>query len=146
MGISFSRELKEIISYSYEEAAKMKSSAIDTGHMILGMIKQKNNSAVRILESLNVDLDKLAIAIEEGIQSQSQTGETGIAKVHFRKITGSSTSLALTVAGEKILHECASEARLLKSNKAHADHLLIAVLKSKDKIYSQIINQLKQSL
>ena len=56
MEYSFSRKVSLVIQYSKEEAEKLHNPCISPEHLVLGMIKDKDNKAVYALESLYVDM------------------------------------------------------------------------------------------
>ena len=56
MDNNFSSQVKEIISYSREEAMSLGIDFIGTEHLLLGLLREGDNTAVRILKSFNVDL------------------------------------------------------------------------------------------
>jgi ATP-dependent Clp protease ATP-binding subunit ClpC len=55
MDNNFSAQVKEIISFSREEALRLGNDFIGTEHLLLGLIREGDNTAVRILKSFNVD-------------------------------------------------------------------------------------------
>ncbi len=59
MDNNFSAQVKEIISYSREEALRLGNDFIGTEHLVLGLIRDGENTAIKILKSLNVDLYEL---------------------------------------------------------------------------------------
>lgn len=59
MDNNFSTQVKEIISFSREEALRLGNDFIGTEHLLLGLIREGENMAVKILKNLNVDLYEL---------------------------------------------------------------------------------------
>jgi ATP-dependent Clp protease ATP-binding subunit ClpC len=64
MGNNFSNNLKDIISLSREEAIRLGNDFIGVEHLVLGIIKNKENNAFKELQSLNVNIDELKKQIE----------------------------------------------------------------------------------
>ena len=64
MDNNFSAQVKEIISYSREEALRLGNDFIGTEHLVLGLIRDGENNAVKILRALNIDLYELRKEIE----------------------------------------------------------------------------------
>ncbi|MFM2360651.1 MAG: hypothetical protein RLY16_2644, partial [Bacteroidota bacterium] len=52
MDNNFSAQVKEIISYSREEALRLGNDFIGTEHLVLGLIRDGENTAIKILKSL----------------------------------------------------------------------------------------------
>ena len=64
MDNNFSAQVKEIISYSREEALRLGNDFIGTEHLLLGLIRDEENTAIKVLKQLNVDLYELRKEIE----------------------------------------------------------------------------------
>ncbi len=69
MEYNFSKRVQEVIKFSREEAFRLGHELIGTEHLLLGIIKLGEGTAVEILHNLNVDLLKLKKAIENAISS-----------------------------------------------------------------------------
>ena len=71
MDNNFSAQVKEIISYSREEALRLGNDFIGTEHLVLGLIRDGENTAIKILKSLNVDLYELRKEIELAVKDKT---------------------------------------------------------------------------
>jgi ATP-dependent Clp protease ATP-binding subunit ClpC len=129
MDNNFSSQVKEIISYSREEALRLGNDFIGTEHLLLGLIREGDNTAIRILKSFNVDIFELRKEIELAIKDK--TGKN-IANIN---------SLPLTKQAEKVIRVTVLEAKALKSNMVETEHLMLSILKNKENIATQILNQ-----
>src|SRR4030081_1404210 len=129
MDNNFSAQVKEIISFSREEALRLGNDFIGTEHLLLGLIREGENTAVRILKSFNVDLYELRKEIELAVKDK--TGKN-IANIN---------SLPLTKQAEKVIRVTVLEAKALKSPLVETEHLMLSILKNKENIATQILNQ-----
>ncbi len=129
MDNNFSTQVKEIISFSREEALRLGNDFIGTEHLLLGLIREGDNMAVRILKSFNVDLYELRKEIELAVKDK--TGKN-IANIN---------SLPLTKQAEKVIRVTVLEAKALKSPTVETEHLMLSILKNKENIATQILNQ-----
>ncbi len=129
MDNNFSAQVKEIISYSREEALRLGNDFIGTEHLVLGLIRDGENTAVKILKSLNVDLYELRKEIEVAVKDK--TGKN-IANIN---------SLPLTKQAEKVIRITVLEAKAHKSTTVESEHLMLSILKNKENIATQILNQ-----
>lgn len=129
MDNNFSAQVKEIISFSREEALRLGNDFIGTEHLLLGLIREGDNTAVRILKSFNVDLYELRKEIELAVKDK--TGKN-IANIN---------SLPLTRQAEKVIRVTVLEAKALKSSTVETEHLMLSILKNKENIATQILNQ-----
>ncbi len=129
MDNNFSTQVKEIISYSREEALRLGNDFIGTEHLLLGLIREGDNTAIRILKGFNIDIFELRKEIELAIKDK--TGKN-IANIN---------SLPLTKQAEKVIRVTVLEAKALKSNQVETEHLMLSILKNKENIATQILNQ-----
>lgn len=129
MDNNFSAQVKEIISYSREEALRLGNDFIGTEHLVLGLIRDGENTAIKILKSLNVDLYELRKEIEVAVKDK--TGKN-IANIN---------SLPLTKQAEKVIRITVLEAKANKSTTVESEHLMLSILKNKENIATQILNQ-----
>jgi len=129
MDNNFSAQVKEIISYSREEALRLGNDFIGTEHLVLGLIRDEENTAIKILKSLNIDLQELRKEIEVAVKDK--TGKN-IANIN---------SLPLTKQAEKVIRITVLEAKASKSAMVESEHLMLSILKNKENIATQILNQ-----
>ncbi|GAC1383447.1 MAG: ATP-dependent Clp protease ATP-binding subunit [Ginsengibacter sp.] len=129
MDNNFSAQVKEIIGYSREEALRLGNDFIGTEHLVLGLIRDGENTAIRILKSLNIDLYELRKEIELAVKDK--TGKN-IANIN---------SLPLTKQAEKVIRITVLEAKANKSPMVESEHLMLSILKNKENIATQILNQ-----
>jgi ATP-dependent Clp protease ATP-binding subunit ClpC len=129
MDNNFSAQVKEIISFSREEALRLGNDFIGTEHLLLGLIREGENTAIKILKQLNVDLYELRKEVELAVKDK--TGKN-IANIN---------SLPLTRQAEKVIRVTVLEAKALKSPLVETEHLMLSILKNKENIATQILNQ-----
>jgi ATP-dependent Clp protease ATP-binding subunit ClpC len=129
MDNNFSAQVKEIISFSREEALRLGNDFIGTEHLLLGLIREGDNTAVRILKSFNVDLYELRKEIELAVKDKTGKNIPNI------------NSLPLTKQAEKVIRVTVLEAKALKSATVETEHLMLSILKNKENIATQILNQ-----
>lgn len=112
MSYKFSTKMKEIISFSRDEAERLGNDFIGTEHLLLGLIRDGDNTGVRILKSFNVDLQQMQSEIESSIKSNK----------------GYQKSMPLNASAEQTINEAVSEAKTLKSKKVEPEHLILSIL------------------
>jgi ATP-dependent Clp protease ATP-binding subunit ClpC len=130
MDSQFSAKVKEIISYSREEALRLGNDFIGTEHLMLGMIRDGQGLAVRVLQNLHVDMFDLRRELELAIKNKS--GVKNLQNIN---------SLPLTKQAEKVIRITVLEAKALKSLLAESEHLVLSILKNKENVACQILNQ-----
>ncbi|WP_439506700.1 ATP-dependent Clp protease ATP-binding subunit [Sediminibacterium sp.] len=129
MDNNFSAQVKEIISFSREEALRLGNDFIGTEHLLLGLIRDGDNTAIKVLKQLDIDLYELRKEVELAVKDK--TGKN-IANIN---------SLPLTKQAEKVIRVTVLEAKALKSPLVETEHLMLSILKNKENIATQILNQ-----
>ena len=128
MEAKFSPRVREVITFSREEALRLEHNYIGVEHLLLGIIKEGEGTAVRILEGLNCDVQKLRKLVEESIKPAA------------RKAVGSG-NMPLVKQAEKILKITYLEAKIFKSPIIGTEHLLFSILKDNDNVATMSLNQ-----
>ncbi len=129
MDSNFSPKVKEIISYSREEALRLGNDFIGTEHLLLGLIREGDGLAVRVLQTMHVDLFDLRKELEMAIKDKSNKPLSNI------------NSLPLTKQAEKVIRITVLEAKALKSSTVETEHLMLSILKNKENVATRILNQ-----
>jgi len=129
MDSNFSPKVKEIISYSREEALRLGNDFIGTEHLLLGLIRDGEGLAVKVLQTLQVDLFDLRKELEMAIRDK---GNKPLANIN---------SLPLTKQAEKVIRITVLEAKALKSPTVETEHLMLSILKNKENVATQILHQ-----
>ena len=126
---SFSNRIKEVISYSREEALRLGHAFIGTEHLLLGIIREGEGGAVDVLTNLQVELISLRERIEDF--GQKNNIEQAVSK----------KQLPLTKQAEKALKTTFLEARKFESSVIGTPHLLLCVLRNFDDPITKILNE-----
>jgi len=127
MDSNFSPKVKEIISNSREEALRLGNDFIGTEHLLLGLIREGDGIAIRVLQSLKVDIFELRKDLEVAIKDKSSRPVANI------------NSLPLTKQAEKVIRITVLEAKSLKSQMVETEHLMLSILKNKENPATQIL-------
>ncbi len=120
MDSNFSPKVKEIISYSREEALRLGNDFIGTEHLLLGLIREGDGVAVRVLQNMQVDLFDLRKELEVAIKDKNNKPLANI------------NSLPLTKQAEKVIRITVLEAKAVKSPTVETEHLMLSILKNKE--------------
>jgi len=124
---NFSNRVQDVIRLSREEALRLGHDYIGTEHLLLGIVREGEGIAVKILRNLGVDLYKLKKAIEDTVRTTGGTLTIG--------------NIPLTKQAEKVLKITYLEAKLYKSDVIGTEHLLLSLLRDDDNIAAQILHQ-----
>ncbi len=129
MEAKFSQQVKEVISYSREEALRLGHESISVEHLFLGIIREGESLAINVLTSLRTDLVRLRKDVENGIKSS----------IRHQAFTGK--QLPLTKYAEKVLKITVLEAKNLKSEMIGTEHLMLSILKFKKGMITNLLDQ-----
>ena len=124
---NFSNRVRDVISYSREEAVRLGHDYIGTEHLLLGIIREGEGIAVKILRNLDCDLLELKEAVEDTVRSAGSSTSVG--------------NIPLTKQAEKVLKITYLEAKLYKSDVIGTEHLLLSLLRDDENIAAQILQQ-----
>jgi ATP-dependent Clp protease ATP-binding subunit ClpC len=124
---NFSDRLQDVIRLSREEALRLGHDYIGTEHLLLGIVREGQGVAVRILRNLDCDLMKLKKAIEDTVRTSGGTLTIG--------------NIPLTKQAEKVLKITQIESKIYKADVIGTEHLLLSLLRDEDNIATQILHQ-----
>jgi ATP-dependent Clp protease ATP-binding subunit ClpC len=124
---NFSDRLQDVIRLSREEALRLGHDYIGTEHLLLGIIREGQGVAVKILRNLDCDLMKLKKAIEDTVRTSGGTLTIG--------------NIPLTKQAEKVLKITQIESKIYKADVIGTEHLLLSLLRDEDNIATQILHQ-----
>ena len=120
MEITISDQLHSVINYSREEAMRTGSYGIAPDHLILGLLRHKENSAVDALRGLGIDVEELKQFIDSHIFTNEHIPYSEIDNITFSR--GVQNVLSFTIL----------EATKLRNRQAGVEHLLLALCRAGD--------------
>ncbi len=123
MEAKFSPRVKDVIEYSREEALRLGHNYIGIEHLLLGLIREGEGIALKIIKSKGVDLMELRKELEKELPPAGET----------------SKNIPLVKQAAKVLKITYLEARLFKSNMIGTEHLLLSILKEEDNIATKTL-------
>ena len=122
MDDNFSPRVKDVISYSKEEALRLGHNFIGTEHLMLGILRDGAGKAVSILKSIEVDLDELRKKVEI----------LNPAVIENASMLNDKKNLHLTRQAERALKTTFLEAKLFQSDLINTVHLLLCILRNEN--------------
>ena len=127
MDSKFSQRIKDVLSYSKEEAIRLGNKEIAPEHLFLGILREGEGVAIDVLISLGANLYDLRKDVEVEINPSGPV-----------KIT-STDNIPLLKSSERILKLVYLEAKSLKKTTIDTGHLLLAILKDENSKVSQVL-------
>lgn len=127
MEAKFSQRVKDVISYSKEEAYRLGNDFIGVEHLFLGILREGEGLAVRILHTYNININTLRQSIEKTIKTEF-------------KLDINLQSIVLNKQAERILKFTFLESQVFKSELIGTEHLLLAILKDDNNLVTKTLN------
>ena len=124
MDSKFSPRIKDVLTYSREEAIRLGNDHIGTEHLFLGILRDGEGVAIDAMESLGIDYSIVKREIE----------------LHLRKGSplGMDATIPLLKNTERALKVVFLEARAMNENIVNTGHLLLAILKEKESLVTSL--------
>ncbi|MFM8241853.1 MAG: ATP-dependent Clp protease ATP-binding subunit [Crocinitomicaceae bacterium] len=128
MEAKFSPRVKDMISYSREEAVRLSNEFVSPEHLLLGLIKLNEGTAIHILNEFQLDLSQMKKELEKVLAKSSVTNLLN-------------TNLPLLKQTENIIKQSYLEAKQFKSPIIGTEHLLLTILRYEDCAACQLLNK-----
>ena len=127
----FSERARRVLSLAQEEAQRFNHNYIGTEHILLGLVRETEGVAARVLSELGVDLSKVRSAVEFiiGRGEKPTQGEIG-----------------LTPRAKKVVELAVDEARRMNHTYIGTEHLLIGLLREGEGVAAGVLESLGVSL
>ena len=129
MEAKFSPRVKDVISYSREEALRLGNDFIGVEHLLLGIIREGDGTAIKLLNEFHLDLKQIRVEVEQSLLKSSNS------------VAQSMTNIPLVKQAEKVLKTTYLEAKLYKSPMIGTEHLLLSILKDEDSFACRVLNK-----
>jgi len=130
MDDNFSPRVKEVITFSRDEALRLGHDYIGTEHVMLGILRGNTGEAITILENLSIDLDFLRNRFEALIPENPNK------MIHAEK-----KNIHLTRQAENALKRAFLEKRLYKTDTVNTGHILMSILRNSEDPSAILLNR-----
>ena len=133
MNTKFSNRMNDVFNYAKEEALRLETDTIGTEHLMLGIIRDGEGTAVTVLKSLGLKINDLRKMIENAIISLSQKSSKKVSKnrIELKKQT------------EKALRKSIMERRKLKADEIKTIHVLLSILLDNNNVVTSTLKNLE---
>src|SRR3989475_316781 len=127
----FTERARRVIILAQEEAKRLNHSAVGTEHILLGIIREGEGVASKVLESLNISPDRVRAEIETAIGR----GE----RAPYEEV-------AFTPRAKKVLELALDEARRLGHNYIGTEHLLLGLIREGEGVAARVLEAMGADL
>ena len=125
----FTDRARKVIAFAKEEAQRIGHDYLGTEHILLGIIKDGGGIAAAVLETLNIELEKLKIEIEERVMES--TGGTMV-----------QGDIPFMPQAKKVFELAAEESQALGHNYIGTEHLLLGLLKEGEGVAARVLMEM----
>lgn len=127
----FTERARKVLTLAQEEAQRLNHNYIGTEHILLGLVRENEGVAVKVLSNLGADPDKVRGAVEFiiGRGERTVSGEIG-----------------LTPRAKRVIELAVDEARRLNHNYIGTEHLLLGLLREAEGAASSVLESLGVNL
>src|SRR2546422_7283821 len=127
----FTERARKVLSLAQEEAQRFQHNYIGTEHLLLGLVREGEGVAAKVLSNLGVELNKVRSAVEFiiGRGDRIVLGEIG-----------------LTPRAKKVIELAVDEARRLNHHYIGTEHLLLGLLREGEGIGAGVLESLGVNL
>jgi len=127
----FTERARKAVFYAQEEAIKWGENSVSPEHLLLGLIREDDSFAARILERLGVSRDLIRSEVERQLtRSDGQLGQ----------------DMQLTTAAKKVVDLAYGEGKRLRNNYIGGEHLLLALLAEGEGLAARVLTELGLTL
>jgi len=126
MEAKFSQRVKDVLSFSREEAVRLGNNYIGLEHLLLGIIRDGEGMAIQLLRYFGVDLNKCKKDIEDSIKNPKSE-------------SSKMENIPLVKQVEKALKITYLEAKVFNSDLIGTEHLLLAILKDNSNLVTSML-------
>jgi ATP-dependent Clp protease ATP-binding subunit ClpC len=121
----FSERARRVLTLAQDEAQRLNHSYIGTEHILLGMVREEEGVAAKVLVSMGVNLGKVSQAVEYVIGSGEKTG---------------ASATGLTSRAKRVLELAIDEARQLGHSYIGTEHLLLGLLREGEGVAAKVLD------
>jgi ATP-dependent Clp protease ATP-binding subunit ClpC len=127
----FTDRARKVLTLAQDEAQRFNHNYIGTEHLLLGLVREGEGVAARVLENMNVELAKVRTAVEFiiGRGDRPVVGEVG-----------------LTPRAKRVIELAIDEARRLGHNYIGTEHLLLGLVREGEGIAAGVLESLGVNL
>ena len=124
----FTERARKVVFYAQEEAQKFGEGYVSTEHLLLGLVREPDSVAARVLERTGVSLDRVRVEVEKQLPRGDARAERG--------------HLLLTPRAKRVIDLARDEARNLNNDHIGTEHLLLGLIREGDGLAGRVLAKL----
>lgn len=124
----FTDRVRKVIYFARDEAGRLQHDYIGTEHLLLGIVREGEGIAAKVLSKLDLDFEQIQQAVESMVKSSGGTLTIG--------------EIPFTPRAKRVLELAIEEARLLGHNYVGTEHLLLGLIREGEGVAAQVLAEL----
>jgi ATP-dependent Clp protease ATP-binding subunit ClpC len=124
----FTDRVRRVIYFARDEANRLQHDYIGTEHLLLGIVREGDGIAAKVLGKLELDFEQIQQAVESMVKPTGGTITIG--------------EIPFTPRAKRVLELAIEEARLLGHNYVGTEHLLLGLIREGDGVAAQVLTEL----
>src|SRR5437773_5564812 len=127
----FTERARRVVFFAQEEAARLGENYIGTEHLLLGLIRESDSVAARIIDRMGIPLGRIRADVER----QISRGHGSLGQ-----------DMQLTPRAKRVIDLAYEEARQLNNNYIGTEHLLLGLIREGDGLAARVLVSLGADL
>ncbi len=123
----FTERARKIVFYAQEEAGRLEENSVSTEHLLLGLVRENDSVAARILDRMGISLGRIRAEIER--QVSRGDGRLG-------------QDMQLTPRAKRVIDLAYDEARQLNNNYIGTEHMLLGLIREGEGLAGRVLSKL----
>ncbi len=128
----FTERARRVFAFSHEEAIRMQHAYIGTEHLLLGLVRESEGVAAKVLRNMGVSNVEQVRSLVETFVSRGEKSVTG--------------QLGMTGRAKKVIELAVEEAKMLGHHYLGTEHLLLGLLNEGEGIGAKVLGRLNVNL
>ena len=123
----FTERARRVVFFAQEEADRLGENYVSTEHLLLGLVRENDSVAARILDRIGVSLRRVRSEIEKQVaRGDGRLGQ----------------DMQLTPRAKRVIDLAYDEARQLNNNYIGTEHLLLGLIREGEGLAGRVLSKL----
>jgi ATP-dependent Clp protease ATP-binding subunit ClpC len=125
MNDRFTERVRKVLFLARDEASRLQHEYIGTEHLLLGVVREGEGIAAKVLKKMGMDFEQIRLAVEKLVSATGGTVVIG--------------EIPFTPRAKTVLELSVEEARLLGHNYVGTEHLLLGLIETEGCVANKVL-------
>jgi ATP-dependent Clp protease ATP-binding subunit ClpC len=125
MNDRFTERVRKVLFLARDEASRLQHEYIGTEHLLLGIVREGEGIAAKVLKTMGLDFEQIRLAVEKLVSATGGTVMIG--------------EIPFTPRAKTVLELAVEEARLLGHNYVGTEHLLLGLIREGEGVAARVL-------